>query len=142
MSEDQHKANGLVQCYFPNGTAFDMFYDSCARCRHCTDNLENPQPGRMTAPFANCGWGVLDRIYVAMTIRDRDHASHWHDPADLEVKDEDGSPRCPPLCKRFTPKGYDGDDRDPPRPDLPGQMFIGEIDIPIERVPEAQGASK
>jgi len=134
MSE-QHKRNGLVPCYFPNGTAFECFYASCAVCRHCTDNLDNPQPGRLTPPFPNCKWGVLDRIYVAMTIRDRDHASHWHDPENIEITDADGWPRCPPLCKRFTPKDYDNDDRDPPAPDLPGQMTLDDINIPVERVP-------
>lgn len=119
---------GMVVVSFSNGTELDCFHAGCFNCRHYIDDLENPQPGRLSPPFNACAWGVLDRIYLDMVEVERPR-TRFHHPDDI-----DGS-TCPPTCKRFTPKhDSDGEYRDPPPPDVPGQMLLGEDIAPVERV--------
>lgn len=125
-------AEGLVLAYFPNGTALEMFVWRCDNCRHCIDDRENPKPGRLTPPFTCCTWGVLDSVYFEMAHSRFGYGKSAHKPEDVQVRDDDGSWLCPPHCKRYTPKDYPSDDRDPPRPDVPGQMLLDEIDVPVE----------
>lgn len=125
MSEPPRERDGLLFYRPSNGTEFQIFQERCARCKHWIDDLDDPQPGRMAPPYATCKWGVLDRLYIAMT-RERGDIADYHDPADLRTERLDGLPVCPAECLRFTPKDYGFDDRDPPSPDVPGQMLLGE----------------
>jgi len=101
-----------------------MFTSRCERCRHFIDDRDDPQIPRLSRPFSNCQWGVLDRLNMSAMSSD-DHISNWYDPDDIE-------PTCPAICKRFTDRNDDDPSRDPPKPDMPGQMFLGDIDIPCE----------
>ena len=117
--------SGMIHYSPSNGTEYDIFVSQCARCRHYIDDLDNPRPGRMRPPFTACTWGVLDRLHVQM-VRGPCDASRWLDPDDIDNK------HCPAECKRFTPKDDPhGELRDPPTPDAPGQMMLGEaLDVP------------
>lgn len=123
---------GLVHYRPSSGSEFGCFLASCFECRHYTDDMDNPQPGRLEPPYTACAWGVLDRFLVQMP-NGYDHISCWFDPADIETRDADGGPHSPALCRRYTHKSDgDGETRDPPRLDVPGQMTFGEIDVPRE----------
>ena len=125
MSDVPREKDGLVYYRPSNGTEFTCFYDRCEGCRHYTDDLSNPKPGRLSPPFTACTWGVLDRLLVAQ-VEDRGGRSSYFDPADLNPA------TCPATCLRFTPRDYGFDDRDPPKPDLPGQMVFGEESAGVE----------
>jgi len=114
----------LVRAYFPNGLSFSGFYETCQQCRHCIDNLDNPKPGRLSAPFNTCTWGVLDLILHGQATG---KSESQHAPENMAVVN--GSPRC----LRFTPLTYQHTDRDPPIPDVPGQLMLTEF-------PEVQAA--
>lgn len=124
---------GLVHYRPSNGTEFDYFESACNRCKHHIDNYEDPKPGKLRPPFVACTWGVKDRLLVQQ-VESAGHISTWFDPADLDPS------TCPATCKRYTPKDYPHDDRDAPKPDLPGQMTLGEIDVPVESVPALTAA--
>lgn len=115
---EQRLANGLIKYRPSNGTEFDIFLSRCFRCRHWIDDMDNPQPGKLSPPYSACKWGVLDRMYHGMLSYD--NIGNWFDPADLDPSG------CPATCKRYTPDDYGFDDRDPPAPDVPGQMTLME----------------
>ncbi len=129
---ERHLRNGLIHYRPSNGTEGGMFMERCEDCRHCKDNPEDPKPPKLTAPYELCAYGVLDRVVTQM-FESYGHISTWFDPADLNDKLEDGSPRCPAECKRFTHRDDpNGALRDPPRPDCEGQMFLEEL-LPVVR---------
>jgi hypothetical protein len=133
---------GLIHYRPSNGAEFRYFESRCEDCRHFIDDHENPKPGQLERPFATCSWGVLDRIYVQMWSS-TDHISNWFDPADISTRDVNGKYICPAECKRFTHKDErDGELREPPKPDCEGQMFFGDLDIPVERVPERKAVTR
>ena len=115
--------NGLVLVYFPNGTSFRMFESQCRGCRHERDIGGSLAP-RLQPPHNICAWGILDRIihhcYFAGDEDTYNYGGSVHDPLDIDVG------TCPPTCLRFTPRNYGFDDRDPPTPDVPGQMMLEE----------------
>lgn len=119
---DTRRREGLVAYCPSNGTEGMMFFERCEDCRHCDDE------GFHDRNVKACAWGVLDRLLNAM-CEDDDHVFNWHDPANLDTS------TCPATCLRFTPKDYDGDDRDPPPPVDPNQMTFDDLDIPVEQVP-------
>lgn len=132
---EQRIRNGLVHYRPSNGTEFEIFRSRCEDCRHCREDLNGePRPGTLKPPFANCAWGVLDRVYVQQG-EDYDHISTWFDPAELQTTDADGSPSCPAVCLRFTHKDdSDGEFRDPPPPDCEGQLTFSDVLEVTERV--------
>jgi hypothetical protein len=122
-------AEGLMRVYFPNGTSYMDFECNCGNCRHFIEDQENIKPPKLEPPHNICSWGVLDRIVHCMAVSPYGYGTSFHHPDDMEIVDEFW-----PRCKRFTPRGYGGDDRDPPTPDAPGQLTFGEIDVPVEQV--------
>ncbi len=119
--------NGLVKYQPSNGTEMMMFEEQCERCRHHTDDGESPP--KLTVPGKACMWAIKDKLIQGMWSP-VDSAVLWFDPLDLDTDD------CPATCRRFTGKGdADGEFRDPPPPDCIGQLFFGDVDVPVERVP-------
>jgi hypothetical protein len=126
------EANGLIRFYFANGSEWSGFEARCDKCRHFIDDPENPKPGKVTPPHNCCAWGVLDRIYESMATGRYGYGTSYHPPEDAEVV------RLNPACKRFTHKDDEnGEFRDPPKPDCPGQLVLGESDVPVEKSPSA-----
>lgn len=143
MSTETGKANceraeaaGLVRAYFPNGTAFMLFEERCEQCRHFIDDLHNPKPGRLEPPFNCCKWGVLDRIYEASATDRYGYGKSYHQPEDMEPGG------CPPECKRWTAKDDDDPSREPPRPDVPGQMMLDEVLTVEEHAPTPRALAR
>lgn len=124
------KAEGLVEFYFPNGTSYMCFEEQCGRCRHNLEEFGESNPPKLTPPHGICAWGVLDQITHCMAVSPYGYGTSYHDPDSTELHDG-----LWPHCKRFTPDDYDRDDRDPPVPDVPGQMMLDDVDVPVERVP-------
>lgn len=115
--------NGLVHYVPSNGTEGHIFLSRCDECRH------------FRSEDFKCAHGVLDKV-MDMMFELSDSAKAWHDPATLQTRVADGSPRYPALCLRFTDRNDPlGDLRDPPPKDCVGQMMLEEVlDVP-ERVP-------
>lgn len=119
---ERRAREGLIRYRPSNGAEMMMFESRCDKCRHF---ITDEKMGSLEAPFNACQWGVLDRLYV-MQMSERDHISNWFSPDDIENG-------CPATCRRFTHKNdSDGERRDPPRPDCEGQMFLGDLNIPVE----------
>lgn len=113
--------NGLVRYMPSNGTEFYIFQDRCERCRH---NL-GADPG--DASQKACAWGVLDKLLNGQCA-ETDSGNFWFDPADLRTRDYDGSPICPAECLKFTDRrDADGELRDPPPPDVEGQLTFSDL---------------
>ncbi len=119
--------NGLVLAYFPNGESYRMFERRCYNCRHDQDVSGGlALAPKLQPPHNICAWGIIDRILHHCWSEDTyGHGQSAHDPLDIDTKP------CPPTCLRFTPNDYDFDDRDPPTPDVAGQMMLEEsISVP------------
>lgn len=121
LCESRHR-NGLVRYSPSNGTEFDYFQSRCEGCRHFTGDIDDV---KKTA----CHWKVLDQMLNQM-CEAKDSPKMWWNPDDIDPV------TCPATCKRFTPKDYPHDDRDPPKPDVPGQMMLGEAIVIEEHVPQ------
>lgn len=116
---------GLIHYRPSNGTEFRMFLETCESCRHYTDDLENPKPGRLQPPHTCCKWGILDRFYVGMT-QERDHSANWFTPDQLEKG-------CPASCRKWVHRD-DPNGEDAPTPDVPGQLMLVEaLPVILER---------
>lgn len=119
--------NGLIHYVPSNGTEGHAFLGRCERCRHFDpDTLQD-------ASVKGCAWGIADKI-LTMMYAESDSPNAWHDPADL-------TPTCPATCLRFTSKDDPhGEHRDPPPPDVPGQLTFGELPefTPVERAIERE----
>jgi hypothetical protein len=125
--------NGLIHYVPSNGTEGEMFRSRCDRCRHFIDDSDNPQPPKFESPYSQCQWGVLDKITAAMW-EESDHMCHWFDSSDVTNHGLNGELLCPARCLRFTGKGdFGGELRDPPPPDVVGQMTLGELAVPKEK---------
>jgi hypothetical protein len=118
--------NGLIHYVPSNGSEGDMFASQCNRCRHFDPASDEDYTVKQ------CAWGIRDKV-TAMMWEDSDSAKAWHDPADLDDQ------YCPASCRRFTSKDDEnGHFRDPPPPDVTGQMTFGEVDMPVERSPDIE----
>lgn len=125
--------NGLLHYRPSNGTEGMIFEERCERCRHYIDDGESAYSYNLDKPVM-CQFGILDRMKLS-GWGDHDSSTNWYDPADLRTKSPDGELICPAECLRFTDKDDpDGARRDPPPKDCEGQMFFGDIDVPVERV--------
>lgn len=107
----QTERDGLMWYRPSNGTEFDIFLSRCQGCRHM-DYDDND--------YETCQFNILDRIVRSAWTEEYDRPEFYHHPDEVDVS------TCPATCLKFTPKDYDGDDRDPPHPDCPGQMMLGE----------------
>lgn len=124
---------GLLHYRPSNGTEFQIFEGRCETCRHYNVEAQHDmsiQP-RNDVPGNLCTWAVLDRITNQMWS-EHDAACNWFHPADLATHDANGRYICPAECKRYTHKDdRDGEWRDPPPRDVPGQLLLEELlDVP------------
>lgn len=120
----QAEANGLVRTHFSNGSEFMAFEEDCFRCRHFVDE---PRAGEKS-----CKWGIVDQFYRTMCDPIWGYGTTYVDPEFVKVENF-----CV-TCLKFMDRDSGDDSRDPPKPDVPGQMFFGDMDIPVERVPNNQ----
>jgi hypothetical protein len=95
-----------------NGSEGDCFFYRCESCKHFQTDDGWP---------TGCDTGIATKV-LDQKVMNRDAACFWFDPADLYRG----------ACKRFSDRD-DNDGTMPPIPDCPGQMTLGEIDVPVER---------
>lgn len=128
MSKIKHE--GLVKIHFSNGSEWDCFSSRCDDCRHNIDfnDADYPRAPKLSPPHNICTWGILDRIYYCMATDAHGYGNSLHSPDDMEIVH-----KFFPHCKRYTHKDdFDGEFREPPTPDIPGQMTFDDIDVPVE----------
>lgn len=130
------KRAGLVDIYFSNGSEFDGWLSRCFECRHHLEPPDDIRVPKITPPYAVCAWGVLDRIYHEMAMGRYGYGTSFHPPEDVEMER-----RIYPTCKRYTHRDDSDPGRDPPKPDVPGQMMLGEAVVIEERVPVTEGSA-
>ena len=118
--------NGLTHYVPSSGTEGRMFTARCKRCRHCSEHPNG---------YPVCAFKIMDQLLESGWC-DSDSSKGWWDPSVMKTREADGSHIFPAQCLKFTDRrDGDGETRDPPAPDVEGQMFFGDLLTVPERVP-------